>query len=145
MINHECSDAIVYVCHNCIPQKARLPRQWTKGGIHVQVRALPCTGKTSTQYIFHALEGGCRGVCVVACPYGDCRLSQGNYRAEIRINNVRRLLAETGFEPDRAQLIHFSKDDDPCELEELLNDVIQKFVMLGESPVLYNKEKVLVN
>ena len=58
MVHHECSDAIVYICHNCIPESAHLPRQWTRGGVHVQVRTLPCTGKTSTQYIFHALEGG---------------------------------------------------------------------------------------
>jgi coenzyme F420-reducing hydrogenase delta subunit len=52
------------------------------------------------QYLLHAMEGGARGFCVVACPKGDCHLSQGNYRAEIRVRAVRRLLAEIGLPPD---------------------------------------------
>ena len=94
------ADAIIYVCHNCIPQGGRLPRQWKQDGIHVLVREVPCTGKMDAQYLFHALEAGIRGICVVACPKGECRLGQGNYRAEVRIHTVQRLLEEIGIESD---------------------------------------------
>jgi coenzyme F420-reducing hydrogenase delta subunit len=144
MIKHECSDAIVYICHNCIPDAESVKRQWSQEGVHVQIRTLPCTGKINTQYIFHALEGGCRGVCVVACPPGDCKLSQGNYRAQMRVNTVKRLLDEIGLEPKRIELIHFSKDDKIEMLYELIKDVISGFVSLGDSPVLL-KEAVDVN
>ncbi|MBN2442018.1 MAG: hydrogenase iron-sulfur subunit [Spirochaetales bacterium] len=145
MIKHECSDAIVYICHNCIPEAESVVRQWTQEGVHVQVRTLPCTGKINTQYIFHALEGGCRGVCVVACPPGECKLSQGNYRAQMRVNTVKRLLDEIGLEPQRAELIHFSKDEKREDLDRLLSEVISRFSSLGESPVLLKKEAEAVN
>ena len=74
-------DVIVYVCTNCIPQGGRLPRQWLQGGARVRVHEIPCSGKMDGQYLFHALEGGARGICVVACPKGECHLAQGNYRA----------------------------------------------------------------
>jgi coenzyme F420-reducing hydrogenase delta subunit len=143
MVKHECSDAIVYVCHNCMPETLNLPRQWSQEGVHVQVKELPCTGKISIQYVFHAFEGGCRGVCVVACPPGDCRLSQGNYRAEMRINTVRRLLAEAGLEPERAQLIHYSKEDGQEGFEDLIRAVIRGFIVLDEATVIAGEETVM--
>ncbi len=73
-------DVVVYVCCNCIPQGKRLPRQWTQQGAHVLVREVPCSGKMDAQYLMHAIEGGVRGLCVVACPKGECHLAQGNIR-----------------------------------------------------------------
>ena len=63
-----CPDVMVYVCRNAIPEGGRLPRQWKQDGVHVLVREVPCSGKIDAQYLFHALEGGVHGVCVVACP-----------------------------------------------------------------------------
>src|SRR3989304_557176 len=78
-------DVIVYVCHRSIPSGASIPRQWKHNGVRVVVREVPCSGKMDGQYLMHAFEGGAYGVCIVTCPKGECHLSQGNYRAEIRI------------------------------------------------------------
>ncbi len=123
----------VFICRQCIPQSGHLPRQWTQDGVHVQARELPCSGKTDAQYLFHAIEVGARGVLVVTCPQGECRLGQGNYRAEIRIRTVRRLLDEIGMEPERAALVRCAPDDD---LEGLVRDAVSKFCALGESPIV---------
>jgi len=123
----------VYVCHRCIPQGSHLPRQWTQDGIRVQVTVLPCSGKTDGQYLFHAIEAGAQGLLVVTCPRGECHLSQGNYRAEIRIRTLRRLLAEIGLEPERAELVHCAQNDD---LKRLILDAVNRFCALGKSPVL---------
>jgi len=123
----------VFVCRQRIFEGGRLPRQWTQDGVHVQVNELPCSGKTDAQYLFHALEGGARGLLVVACPPGECRLAQGNYRAEIRVRMVKRLLAEIGVEPERVELIHCGPGDD---LEGLIRESVEKFSALGESPML---------
>ena len=84
-------DIIVYICCNCIAQGTRLPRQWQQDGAHVLVREVPCSGKMDGQYLFHAFEGGSRGLCVVTCPKGECHLAQGNYRAEIRVRTMQRI------------------------------------------------------
>jgi coenzyme F420-reducing hydrogenase delta subunit len=128
-------DVVVYVCTNCIAEGGRLPRQWNQDGARVLVREVPCSGKTDGQYLLHAMEGGQRGLCVVTCPKGECRLAQGNYRAEVRIHTVRRLLAEAGLEPERAELVHCSPQDPPRQLEQLVRDAVERICALGASPL----------
>jgi F420-non-reducing hydrogenase iron-sulfur subunit len=126
---------VVYVCTNCIPQGGRLPRQWRQQETRVVVREVPCSGKMDGQYLLHAIEGGSRGLCVVACPKGECHLAQGNYRAEIRIRTLRRLLEEVGLEPERAELVHCAPGDPAEQLEELVRGAVDRICYLGESPL----------
>ena len=126
---------VVYLCTNCIPTGVDLPRQWNQDGARVLVREVPCSGKMDGQYLLHALEGGARGLCVVACPKGECHLSQGNYRAEIRVHTVQRLLAEIGLPPERAQLVHFSQVDPPRRLEQLVRSTVERICARGENPL----------
>ena len=128
-------DVVVYVCTNCIPQDGRLPRQWDQDGAKVLVREVPCSGKIDAQYLFHALEAGGRGICVVTCPKGECHLAQGNYRAEIRVHTVQRLLAEMQLDPQRVELVHGSADDSPEKLEQLVRGAIGRICAVGESPL----------
>lgn len=99
------------------------------------LREVPCSGKMDGQYLLHALEGGGRGLCVVACPQGNCHLAQGNYRAEVRVRTVQRLLAEIGLEPQRAQLVHCSAEDSPQQLARLVQGAVERICALGESPL----------
>jgi len=128
-------DLVVYLCTNCIPLDASLPRQWNQDGARILVREVPCSGKMDGQYLLHALEGGARGFCVVACPKGDCHLSQGNYRAEIRVRMIQRLLAEIGLPPERAQLVHFSQVDPPLQFEQLVRSTVERICAMGEHPL----------
>ena len=109
-----------------------MPRQWTQEGVPVQVTELPCSGKTDVQYLFHAIEAGAQGLLVVACPAGECRLAQGNYRAEVRVRMVQRFLAELGMDPERVALLHYVSGSD---LEALVRDAVKQFCALGESPM----------
>jgi F420-non-reducing hydrogenase iron-sulfur subunit len=118
-----------------------LPRQWNQDGSRILVREVPCSGKMDGQYLLHAMEGGARGFCVVACPKGECHLSQGNYRAEIRVHTVQRLLAEIGLPPERARLAHFSPVDPPRQLEDLLRSTVARICALGENPLRAPKVK----
>ncbi len=122
----------VYVCRRCFPEAGLLPRQWMQDGVRVRVVQLPCSGKTDIQYLLHAIEGGAQGLLVVACLAGQCRLAQGNYRAEIRIRTVRRLMAEIGMEPERAELARCGTGDD---LKGLVRNAVGRFIALGGSPI----------
>jgi len=128
-------DIAVYVCVNCIPEGGHLPRQWTQDGARALVREVPCSGKMDAQYLLHALEGGARGICVVACPKGECQLAQGNYRAEVRVGTIQRLLTEIGMEPERAELVHRSPDASYAQFEQLVRDAVGRICALGESPM----------
>jgi coenzyme F420-reducing hydrogenase delta subunit len=128
-------DVIVFVCTNCIPKGTTLPRQWDQDGAHVLVREVPCSGKMDGQYLLNAFEGGVGGLCVFACPKGECQLAQGNYRAEVRIGTIRRLLAEIGLEPERVELLHYGPDDLAEGLERSVRDAAGRVCALGESPI----------
>ena len=130
MMRTTAPDILVLLCTNCIPAGAALPVQWEASGLRVRVREIPCSGKTDAQYLLHALEGGVKGVCVVSCPLGECTLAQGNYRAEIRIRTVQRLLKETGLDPGRAELLHCSAKETPEHLREIIDGAVQKFAGL---------------
>ena len=132
-------DIAVYVCVNCIPEGGHLPRQWLQDGARALVREVPCSGKMDAQYLLHALEGGARGVCVVACPKGECQLAQGNYRAEVRVGTIKRLLTEIGMNPERAELVHRLPDASFGEFEQLVRDAIGRICALGESPMCQGK------
>jgi len=138
-----CPDVIVYVCTNSIPAGGRLPRQWKHEGAHVLVQEVPCSGKMDAQYLLHALEGGTRGLCVVACPKGECQLAQGNYRAEVRIGTIRRLLAEIGLEPERAELLHGSSDDPFERFNGLVRDAVRRICALGPSPLRMQTQEAI--
>jgi coenzyme F420-reducing hydrogenase delta subunit len=125
-------DIPVYLCRNCIDGADHLPRQWEEDGARVLVREVPCSGKIDAQYLFHALEAGARGVCVVTCPKGECRLAQGNYRAEVRVQTVRRLLAEIGLEAERAELLTCAADDN---VEALVREAARRLASLGATPL----------
>jgi coenzyme F420-reducing hydrogenase delta subunit len=127
MTKHQCADVFIYVCHNCLPDKDRLPRQWRRDDLHVRVVELPCTGKINTQYLFHALEGGSAGLCVITCPQGECTLFEGNYRAEMRVNNVKSLLQEIGMDPARVKILSSSPRDSLDELKRRIDAAITDF------------------
>jgi F420-non-reducing hydrogenase iron-sulfur subunit len=131
----KCAEVVVYVCCNCLPHASHLPRQWKQDGIEVRVQEVPCSGKIDAQYLFHAIEGGAQGVCVVACPQGDCRLAQGNYRAEIRVQSVQRLLTEIGMEPERIAIVHSSPDEGVDPLQARTRQVVEQFAALAQNPV----------
>jgi coenzyme F420-reducing hydrogenase delta subunit len=132
-------DIVVYVCQSCVSEDGHVPRQWRQDGARVLVREIPCSGKIDAQYLFHVLEAGGHGFCIVTCPPGQCSLGQGNYRADVRIRMVRRLLAEIGLEPERAEILHCASDGGPegggeC-LGELVRGAVQRLCALGESPI----------
>lgn len=128
-------DVIVYLCQNSVPQGMPLPRQWEQNGAHVLVRVVPCSGKMDSQYLLHAIEGGGRGVCVVTCAKGECTLAQGNYRAEIRVATMQRLLKEIGIEPERAELVRCQPGASAEEFDKAMRDSVARIAALGPSPI----------
>ena len=129
-----CPEVVVYLCQNCIPEGGRMPRQWTEEGKLVHVRMVPCSGKIDAQYLLSAMEGGVRGLCVVACPQGECRLAQGNYRAQVRVGTIQRLLNEIGVEPNRVRLLNCAKDESFERFEQLVREAVDQILALGKSP-----------
>jgi coenzyme F420-reducing hydrogenase delta subunit len=116
-------EIIVYLCRNSLADIGSFPVQWTRSGIHIRVRLVPCSGKIDIQYMFHALEAGKAGVCVITCPHGECTLTQGNYRADIRVRSLKKLLVEIGLDEDCVTLIHAPSDATVDSLKNMVDNV----------------------
>jgi coenzyme F420-reducing hydrogenase delta subunit len=101
----------------------------------VVVREMPCSGKIDVQYLFRALESGVNGVCVVTCPEGECKLAQGNFRADVRVRTVRRLLSEIGCEPERVQSVRCPAGGSNEEYEQRVREGVERILALGKSPI----------
>jgi coenzyme F420-reducing hydrogenase delta subunit len=119
------ADVIIYLCKNCVPAGKRLPVQWNESGMHVRIKEIPCSGKIEAQYMMHALEGEVRGIFVVTCPTGECTLAQGNYRAEMRVKTVQRLMAEAGLDPKRAGIAHCPDGVTVDGLKKIIGEAVQ--------------------
>lgn len=117
---------LVCLCENCVADAGALPRQWDQDGCHVVIRLLPCTGRTDIQYLLHAFEDGAHGVCVVACPEGDCTLFEGNYRAQVRVKLAKKLLKEIGMNESQVAMLHHSPEDSTDELKEKLKETVKE-------------------
>ena len=126
-------DVVVHVCCNSLPARWRLPRQWEEQGARVAVHEVPCSGKTDCQYLMHDVEAGLWGAVVVACPRGECRLGQGNTRAEMRVRTLQRLLAEIGLEPGRAELVRSSSEESPEAIETRVREAVARICAFGAS------------
>jgi coenzyme F420-reducing hydrogenase delta subunit len=116
---------IIYLCKNCIPQAGKILVQWTEQGLHVRIKEIPCSGKIDAQYMLHALEGDVRGIFIITCPMGECTLGQGNYRAEMRVKTVQRLLSEAGSDPRRAGIAHCPAGVTMDQLKGIISDAVR--------------------
>ena len=75
---------------------------------NVRIIHLPCSGRVDAIHMLKALEDGADGVFVAGCMEGECHYLQGNLRAKKKVAYVKKLLAETGFEPERVEMFNLS-------------------------------------
>jgi heterodisulfide reductase subunit A-like polyferredoxin/coenzyme F420-reducing hydrogenase delta subunit len=66
---------------------------------------VPCAGKVDIQYILSAFVEGAGGVLVAACHNGNCKSEYGSSYAKWRVNEVARMLDETGVEKNRLAFV----------------------------------------
>lgn len=105
---------IAFCCHYCAFTAADLAgtmRQQYPS--NVRVVRLPCTGKVDVDMILKAFHAGADGVMVAGCEEGSCHFIHGNLRARKRVSYARRLLAETGLDPERLDMFHIAASQGP--------------------------------
>ncbi|MBN1611061.1 MAG: hydrogenase iron-sulfur subunit [Polyangiaceae bacterium] len=129
-------DIVVNICRHCLLGATELPRQWKERNSLVSVRELPCAGKIDAEYLMRTFEGPTAGVCVVACPEGECRHAEGNLRAEARIEAVQRLLAEIGLESARIELCRAARGDADASTGQAVRRAVRALCALGPRPLV---------
>lgn len=93
-----------------------------------------CSARFDPTHILWALLSGADGVFLGACPPGECHYLNGNRHAQKRIDKLRSLLAESGFDPRRLRL-EWITPDDPHDFVGKITDFTNLIRALGPSPV----------
>jgi heterodisulfide reductase subunit A len=84
-----------------------------KLGYPVEMRLIRvgCSARLDPLHVLWAFFNGADGVFLGACPPGDCHYIDGNRYARQRIDTLRDMLAENGFDPRRLRLEWIAPDD----------------------------------
>jgi coenzyme F420-reducing hydrogenase delta subunit len=80
---------------------------------NLKIVRLPCSGKADVNMILQAFVDGADGVMVAGCEPGSCHFIQGNLRAVKRTGHTRRLLKESGINPERLEFYHIAASQGP--------------------------------
>lgn len=70
-----------------------------------------CSARFDPLHILWAFFGGADGVFLGACPPGDCHYVNGNRYAQERVNTLKGMLVESGFDLRRLRLEWITPDD----------------------------------
>ena len=102
-------EIVAFCCHYCAYTAADMAgSKRISYPANVKIIRVPCTGKVDAIHLMKALEKGADGVYVAGCLAGDCHFKNGNIRAEARVNRVKKILSELGWEPERVGMFNMS-------------------------------------
>jgi len=78
---------------------------------NMRIMRMGCSARFDPYLILWAFLKGADGVLLGACDPGVCHYVEGNQWAETRVEQLRKMLKETGFDPRRLRLEWFKPDD----------------------------------
>ena len=108
---------------------------------NVRIIRLPCTGKVDAIVLMKAFEEGADGVFVAGCLEGQCHYLEGNLRAKKSVAYVKKLLGETGIEPQRVEMYNLSSAMG-ARFAEIVEEMTERIKELGSVYTNGQKENV---
>jgi coenzyme F420-reducing hydrogenase delta subunit len=130
---------VAYCCNFCAFAAADLAGAMRlQYSPNVRIIRLPCTGKVDAIVLMKAFEEGADGVFVAGCLEGQCHYLEGNLRAKKRVAYVKKLLGETGIEPQRVEMYNLSSAMG-SRFAEIVEEMTERIKELG--PVYTNGQK----
>jgi F420-non-reducing hydrogenase iron-sulfur subunit len=138
MENYE-PEIVAFCCHYCAYTAADMAgSKRISYPANVKIIRVPCTGKVDAIHIMKALEKGADGVYVAGCLEGDCHFKNGNTRAKHRVDRVKNILEDLGWEKDRVTMVNISAGMGEKFASTAL-EFTEKIKSLGPNPVKETK------
>ena len=138
---------LAFCCHYCAYSAADLAGSMRlQYPPNVRIIRTPCTGRLETEYFLKALESGADGVLVAGCLEGGCHFIEGNIWAKRRVEYIREMLAEIGFDKERLRMVNVSAAM-AKPLADIIIDMVETVRKLGPNPLnmtngTLSKEKI---
>ncbi len=136
---------IVFLCNFCSYAAADLAGT---SRMHyppnVRIIRLMCTGRLDPVYILETFKRGADGVLVAGCHFGDCHFVSGNYKAQRRVELLKRILVQLGIEPERLRFETVSAGEAE-RFVKIVTEVVNEITKLGPCKVSAQIPKPLVS
>ncbi|MFQ6105996.1 MAG: hydrogenase iron-sulfur subunit [Thermoplasmata archaeon] len=101
---------------------------------NVKIVRVMCSGRVDPGHIFRAFEKGIDGVLVAGCHPGDCHYNSGNEKAEIRMENARKVADVIGLGADRIRLEWISASEG-TRFAEVVKEFVKEIKNKGPNPL----------
>lgn len=100
----------------------------------IRVIRVMCSGRVDSAIILEAFELGADGVLVCGCHPGDCHYSDGNLKAEKRINDLKQILELVGFGSERLRLEWVSASEG-AKFASVVKEFTEEITEIGPNPL----------
>lgn len=100
----------------------------------VRILMVPCTGRVDILHILKAFEAGWDAVFVSGCHEGDCHYLSGNIQARKRVVRVKKVLADSGWDPERLEMFHVASSEGP-KFARVATEMTERALKLGPNPM----------
>jgi len=126
---------VAYCCTFCAYSAADLAGSMRlQYSPNVRVVKIQCTGKMEPILILRAIQSGADAVMVCGCNLGDCHFVEGNVHGKRWVRYSKKLLAESGMEPERVEFFHIPASAGP-QFAEVVNEMTERVRKLGPNPL----------
>lgn len=99
-----------WCCHGAVDMAGVGRMQYPPNARLIRVM---CSARVSAKHVLRAFELGAAGVLVGGCEFPTCHYIVGNYKAEKRMERLKKTLPKKGFDPDKLWVEWCSAADGP--------------------------------
>ena len=96
----------------------------------VKLIKVPCSGRVKPEYVMEAFANGADGVLVGGCHFGDCHYKDGNHKTKNRMDMLKKMLSDLGFDPRRFRREWISGAEGK-KFAEVITDFTAELIELG--------------
>ena len=133
---------IAFCCHYCAFAAADLAGSMRlQYPPNVRIIRTPCTGRLEVDYFMKGFEKGADGILVAGCLEGGCHFIDGNYFAKKRVNATKKLIEESGLDPERLRMENLSAAM-AKPLVDVIHEMVDTIKKLGPNPLRNNNLKI---
>ena len=98
---------------------------------NIRIIRVMCSGRIDPTFVLEAFKDGADGVLVAGCHLpSDCHYISGNFKAQRRINLLKKVLKEFGIEPERLRLEWISASEGD-KFAAVVRDMTEQVRKLG--------------
>jgi coenzyme F420-reducing hydrogenase delta subunit/predicted transcriptional regulator len=97
-----------------------------------------CIGRIDPVIVLETFAKGADGILVVGCHPPDCHFIEGNLQAELKIQMLKKLISQTGLEPQRLRL-DWAYASEIERFAKIIDDFGNQVAALGPSPLAGEK------